>query len=125
MEFGYKEDLKRQIKRLIEDKFARTGGELKLEKARNIIRLRRLSGSPVLVELDYPVEHDPVEALQSIREMCKELMVIYTTSPEDVSIEPVEYELIQKLPPLGREGYLKLTGVYGTLLSYCDQDLTE
>jgi hypothetical protein len=121
LEYGRLDDLKLGLGAILRGKFGRSAGRsetLQLVRAKAAVASKRESGFPVLLILDYPAEDDPDATFRTIRDVCPDLMVLYTVSPE-IPIDPPASASVCQLTPLGLDGYGRVIGLYENLRQHC------
>jgi hypothetical protein len=118
LEFGQLDDLKRNVRKILTDKFGKAAGrseDIQLRRGTAVVRALRRSGFPVLLRLDYCAYSEPAAAFRAVQEVCPELMVLYTaTSGAKLSADPAV-----QIMPLGAGGYDDVIGPYGALIAHC------
>lgn len=121
LEFGCVDDLKNSVRKIVTAKFGVSAGrsaDMQLRRGNAVIGSKRRSGFPVLLRLDYPVGREPAAAFRAIREICPELLVLYTADPGMLAQLPSDSSVCQ-ITPLGLEGYDQMIGPYGALIEHC------
>jgi hypothetical protein len=112
LEFGQSQDLKNCVSGLIAKKLGKAAGnnpedQLKLAKA-TIPKLRK-AGTPVLVNITYQLDADPVALFSTIRDISLDLMLLFSASPDTV------LDLPSTSPVLALSGGPVHTDLSGTL----------
>jgi hypothetical protein len=124
LEYGHLDDLRKGVRKIITQKFGANVGRseaLQLTRANAVVAHKRKAGFPVLLKLKYPEDHDPTQTFHAVRDVCPELMVIYTTppAPPGFTITPQTETGVRQITPLGKQGYERMIGPYGSLIDHC------
>lgn len=91
LEFGQADDLKANVSRIVAAHLGKEAGadfDEQLKLAKDTIPKMRKAGWPALVTMKYASQADPVRAMQVVRDIDPELLLLFAASPDAPNLAP-------------------------------------